>query len=188
MTDFWTTADEIPALTGAYVLAINLSELVVVSICRKPSAPLAPGCYLYCGSAKGPGGLAARLARHMRHGKAIRWHVDCLTEAGTVLGAWTFPGGDECDLVAALSHLPVPIEGFRSTDCRRCRRHLLRWQIFDVAFVSGRDKPKNRLHIRKQRSVSLFLLRISYFLAVADELKIAIRFRHGTMIIVHNDS
>jgi histidyl-tRNA synthetase len=127
MTDFWTTADGIPALPGAYVLAINLSELVVVSIGRKPSAPLAPGCYLYCGSAKGPGGLAARLARHMRHGKAIRWHVDNLTEAGTVLGAWTFPGSDECDLVAALSHLPVPIEGFGSTDCRRCRSHLLRW-------------------------------------------------------------
>jgi hypothetical protein len=52
-------------------------------------------------TAKGPGGLAARLARHMRHGKAIRWHVDGLSEAGTVLGAWTFPGGDECDLVAA---------------------------------------------------------------------------------------
>ena len=64
---------------------------------RKPPAPPAPGFYLYCGSAKGPGGLAARLARHMRHGKAIRWHVDVLTEAGTVLGAWTFPGGDECD-------------------------------------------------------------------------------------------
>ncbi len=127
MTDFWTTADEIPALPGAYVLAISLSELVVVSIFRKPSATLAPGCYLYCGSAKGPGGLAARLARHMRHGKAIRWHVDGLTEAGTVLGAWTFPGGDECDLVAALSHLPAPIEGFGSTDCRRCRSHLLRW-------------------------------------------------------------
>ena len=63
----------------------------------------------------------------MRHGKAIQWHVDGLTEAGTVLGAWAFPGGDEFDLVAALSHLPVPIEGFGSTDCPRCRSHLLRW-------------------------------------------------------------
>lgn len=127
MTDLWTTAEEIPALPGAYVLAIDLSELVVVSIGRNLSVPLAPGCYLYCGSAKGPGGLAARLARHMRHGKAIRWHVDNLTEAGTPLGAWTFLGGDECDLVAALSHLPVPIEGFGSTDCQSCKSHLLRW-------------------------------------------------------------
>jgi hypothetical protein len=42
--------------------------LVVVSICRKPAALLAPGCYL-CDSAKRPGGLTARLARHTRHGK-----------------------------------------------------------------------------------------------------------------------
>ena len=98
-----------------------------VHIGAKPSAPLAPGCYLYCGSAKGPGGLRARLAHHMRHGKSIHWHIDRLTEAGTVLGAWAFPGGDECDLVAALSHLPVAIEGFGSTDCRKCTSHLLRW-------------------------------------------------------------
>jgi hypothetical protein len=52
----------------------------------------------------------------MRHGKAIRWHVDVLTEAGTGLGVWTFPGGDECDLVAALSHF--------SAD-RRLRKHRL---------------------------------------------------------------
>ena len=52
MTDFWTTADEIHALPGTYVLAINLSELVAVSIYRKPSVLLAPGCYLYCGLAK----------------------------------------------------------------------------------------------------------------------------------------
>ena len=36
-------------------------------------------------------------------------------------------GGDECDLVTALSHLPVAIEGFGRTDCRKCTSHLLRW-------------------------------------------------------------
>jgi Uri superfamily endonuclease len=63
----------------------------------------------------------------MRHGKSIHWRIDGLTEAGTVLGAWTFPGSDECDLVTALMHLPVAIEGFGSTDCRKCTSHLLRW-------------------------------------------------------------
>jgi Uri superfamily endonuclease len=119
MTDFWTTADEIPALLGAYVLVISLSELVVVSICRKPSAPLAPGCYFYCGSAKGPGGLAARLARHMRQGNANRWHVDNLTEAGTVLGAWTFPA--DTNVISSpsfhVNRRPTP-EGDRSLLCR----------------------------------------------------------------------
>ena len=64
----------------------------------------------------------------MRHGKSIHWRIDGLTEAGTVLGAWTFPGSDECDLVNALLHLPVAmIEGFGSTVCRKCTSHLLRW-------------------------------------------------------------
>ena len=90
LIDFWTTAHDTPAVSGTYVLVIDLSEPVAVSICGKPSALLAPGRYLYCGSAKGPGGLRARLARHMRHGKPIHWHIDRLTEAGTVLGAWTF--------------------------------------------------------------------------------------------------
>ena len=127
LTDFWTTADDVPAVAGAYVLAIELPEPVAVGIGGKPPALLACGRYLYCGSANGPGGLRARLARHMRHGKPIHWHIDQLTEAGAVLGAWTFPGGDECDLAAALSHLPIAIEGFGSTDCRRCASHLLRW-------------------------------------------------------------
>jgi Uri superfamily endonuclease len=47
--------------------------------------------------------------------------------AGTVPGAWIFPGGDECAIVAALKHLPVPLPGFGSSDCRRCVSHLLAW-------------------------------------------------------------
>jgi len=127
MIEFWTTADNIPAVPGAYVLVIKLYEPVMASIGRKPPAPLAAGEYLYCGSARGSGGLRGRLARHMRHGKSIRWHIDSLTESGTVLGAWTFPGGSECDLVASLSHLPIAVEGFGSSDCRKCASHLLRW-------------------------------------------------------------
>jgi len=41
MTDFWTTADEIPALTGAYVLAINLfaSRALALSTAAWPIEP-----------------------------------------------------------------------------------------------------------------------------------------------------
>ncbi len=42
-------------------------------------------------------------------------------------GAWVFPGGGECAIVAALADLPVPLPGFGSTDCRRCVSHLLSW-------------------------------------------------------------
>lgn len=121
------TAEEIPALSGGYILVIDLAEPVVVTVGRGAPQALAPGRYLYCGSAKGPGGLRARVARHMRRGKPIRWHVDHLTERGAVIGAWIFPGEKECALAAKLSHLPVPISGFGSSDCRRCASHLFVW-------------------------------------------------------------
>jgi Uri superfamily endonuclease len=127
VTNYCTLIDDTPIVRGAYVLAIDLSKPLIVELPGKPAATLPPGRYLYCGSAKGPGGLRARLRRHMRRNKTIRWHVDQLTQAGRVLGVWTFPDGDECILAAALSHLPVPIAGFGSSDCRRCRSHLVLW-------------------------------------------------------------
>jgi Uri superfamily endonuclease len=62
----------------------------------------------------------------MRRGKAVHWQIDRMTKAGTVLGAWVFPSGDECELVEGQLGLPTPIVGFGSTDCARCRSHLLR--------------------------------------------------------------
>ena len=61
----------------------------------------------------------------MRRAKRYHWHVDQLTETGNVRGAWAFPGGVECDIVDMNLALPIPIAGFGSTDCRRCRSHLL---------------------------------------------------------------
>src|SRR6266540_676456 len=81
---FATRAEEIPRLAGAYVLVVDLSRPLTVKLAGRPPASLRPGRYLYCGSAKGPGGLQARVARHMRRGKAVRWHIDRLTELGCV--------------------------------------------------------------------------------------------------------
>ena len=53
--------------------------------------------------------------------------MDLLTATARVTGAWIFPGCDECELVGGLSHLPTPIRGFGSTDCLKCRSHLLSW-------------------------------------------------------------
>ena len=120
-------AGDIPARAGGYILVIDLAEPVAVTIGRGKPQALAPGRYLYCGSAKGPGGLRARVARHLRRGKPVRWHVDHLTERGALIGAWVFPGREECALAAKLSHLPAPVPGFGSSDCRRCASHLFAW-------------------------------------------------------------
>ncbi|MBI5128013.1 MAG: GIY-YIG nuclease family protein [Rhodopseudomonas palustris] len=116
-----------PKDRGAYVVALALPAPVPIRLGRAAPTMLRAGRYLYCGSAYGPGGLPARLGRHFRKAKSIRWHVDQLTTAGEVLGAWAVAQGDECALVRRLGFLPVPIDGFGASDCASCRSHLLRW-------------------------------------------------------------
>jgi Uri superfamily endonuclease len=74
------------------MLIVELAESIQITLPRKPKTTLQAGRYLYCGSAKGSGGIRARLSRHMRPDKVIHWHVDLLTDAGPVTGAWIFPG------------------------------------------------------------------------------------------------
>lgn len=118
-----------PALrvAGAYAVVIGLER--PVAFARGGLAGELQGWLVYAGSANGPGGIGARVARHLRRGKAVRWHVDTLTEAADWLGAVALPGGNECAVVAALlesGSFATALAGFGSSDCRVCSGHLLR--------------------------------------------------------------
>jgi histidyl-tRNA synthetase len=134
-------AREAPKAEGAYVLIARLERPLLVKAGGR-EATLAAGGYLYCGSARGPGGLQARIARHMRRDKKIHWHIDQLTRVGTVEGVFIAPGGDECALNAALSRFPAPLPGFGSSDCPRCVSHLRR-------LPEGAALPSAMEHARK---------------------------------------
>jgi histidyl-tRNA synthetase len=120
---FVESAPEAPAAPGAYALWLRLTEPLAARV-AKNRAVLSPGDYLYCGSANGPGGLRARLARHMRREKRAHWHVDQLTRLADIRGAFVLEGGDECALNEALRALPIPFPGFGGSDCPRCASHL----------------------------------------------------------------
>lgn len=123
------SADPLPSQPGSYLLLISLLERLQGKLRGKPYT-LAPGTYLYAGSANGPGGIAARVARHMRNDKKLHWHVDELTVAASEITALAFPGGSECVLVERLlkEGYEAPLPGFGSSDCRSCPAHLLRLQ------------------------------------------------------------
>lgn len=121
-------ADALPAVAGAYVLDLRLVRPVTLAIATLASPRLAAGRYAYVGSARGAGGIRARVARHLRPGKRARWHIDHLTARARVAAVIARPGGAECELVAALcrhAEVRVPAPGFGSSDCARCPAHLL---------------------------------------------------------------
>lgn len=124
---FHTITKDIPVQAGAYILVIDLASPLEWTTKGKLSGWLTPGRYLYCGSARGPGGLRARIGRHLRPDKKPHWHIDQLTTQGHCRGAWVYEDGNECALVEALSPLPHPLLGFGATDCPRCPSHLLFW-------------------------------------------------------------
>jgi Uri superfamily endonuclease len=114
--------------TGAYVLLIELRQGFEFTSGRFDGQRLSPGFYAYCGSAKGPGGLSARVRRHMRRDKKIHWHVDYLTAVEEIVQVGVQVDGSECELVGRLLTTPgthVPIQGFGSSDCAVCTAHLV---------------------------------------------------------------
>ena len=74
------------------------------------------------------GGLAGRIRRHLRRDKRLRWHIDYLTQEGTIIEVfWTeWPQRLECSWAHAATAVggatPV-VKGFGSSDCK-CQTHL----------------------------------------------------------------
>ena len=113
-------------MPGAYVLLLILDR--AVELPARLGGVLSAGRYVYCGSARGPGGLRARVGRHLKKDKTIRWHVDRLTLAAASVRVWATLGPGECALRAALQDIAgvsVPVPGFGASDCAVCPAHLL---------------------------------------------------------------
>ena len=112
---------------GTYVLLFTCRDAACRDVGRLGRVTLEPGHYLYVGSAFGPGGVRARVARHLRRDKPRHWHLDYLREALEPLEAWYTldPARREHEFAAALAAWPGlhGIHGFGSSDCA-CASHL----------------------------------------------------------------
>ncbi len=119
----------LPGAPGAYALEIRLKRPLKLAVAALGLPRLRPGRYVYLGSARGPGGIRARVGRHLKARKIKRWHVDHLTARASVAAVVSRAGSSECGMVRALMAAPgvaVPVAGFGSSDCRDCPAHLLR--------------------------------------------------------------
>ena len=113
---------------GAYTLHFQVRRNLTLPIASLGNPILFSGVYVYAGSAYGPGGIRARVSRHLREDKKPHWHVDHLSIATRCVNVETYIGGNECDLVSGLlaEGAGIPVPGFGSSDCAVCNAHLVR--------------------------------------------------------------
>lgn len=114
---------------GSYVLWLQLHADRRIQVGALGSMGFAAGHYAYLGSALGPGGVAARLGRHLQVNKKPRWHVDYLRRFSHIPVVWVCydDARREHDWASALARLPgadLPVRRFGSSDCR-CPSHLV---------------------------------------------------------------
>ena len=119
----------LPAIAGSYVLEFNLRKPLTLRPGRLGVVHLSPGRLRYYGSARGSGGLRARIARHLRRDdRRPHWHIDALTAVVPVARVMLSSCQTECDLVSRdlqSGKWVARALGFGSSDCRRCKSHLL---------------------------------------------------------------
>jgi len=111
--------------SGAYILLVRVRREVTVRIGRLGRYHFASGNYVYVGSAMA--GLDARVKRHLRHSKKLKWHIDYLLGKSLVVGAALFPSKkrNECKIARRVAAHPgsLIVPGFGCSDCD-CVGHL----------------------------------------------------------------
>ena len=112
---------------GTYALILQSDSTARVQIGHWGLLDLQPGYYIYIGSASGPGGVGARVSRHLRLAKAKHWHIDYLREYLTPQAVWVSYETEQLEHCWAqvFYNLPglTPIQGFGCSDCK-CYSHL----------------------------------------------------------------
>ena len=113
---------------GTYVLILFSSHQGSIPVGHLGQLSVERGYYLYVGSARGRGGLKARIAHHQKVTSRPHWHIDYLravTRIDRVWCAYTRVNQEHrwARLIGKLPGAQMSIAGFGSSDCR-CGSHL----------------------------------------------------------------
>lgn len=112
---------------GTYALIPKSVSKTCVQIGRWREIKLQPGFYIYVGSALGPGGVRARVSRHLRSDKSPHWHIDYLRRVASLVEVWVSYDSKRLEHQWAkilLNTLGMTsIQGFGCSDCK-CSSHL----------------------------------------------------------------
>ena len=129
------TESPFPKNSGTYALILQLNAGRLIQVGKLGAFCFPAGCYIYIGSAFGPGGLAGRLGRHVAPVKPdsrLHWHVDYLRRWASVAEIWLAENAEtrEHDWAKMAGRLPgsaLPVPRFGASDCR-CQSHLFHFE------------------------------------------------------------
>lgn len=110
--------------SGIYIVVFRLPERQRIQVGKLGRFVFEPGFYFYVGSAQR--NLSARVDRHARRRKPLRWHIDYLSTKAAMVGALMMPGprSRECQVAKALAaRFDLAVPRFGASDCR-CVGHL----------------------------------------------------------------
>jgi Uri superfamily endonuclease len=114
---------------GTYALVLEANECVDIAIGKLGSMQVAEGFYVYTGSAFGPGGLRARLNRHLGSPMTFHWHIDYLRRASEPVEIWTTKTCENlehtwAEILRTSPGAVISKRRFGASDCR-CLAHLV---------------------------------------------------------------
>jgi len=131
-------------LKGVYVLAIPISQDIVVEVGSIGSVYFKKGVYAYVGSAQNS--LEKRLMRHFQGAQLKFWHIDYLLARNSpILNLVTAfykeaEKQEECATAQKFSKFAFSIKCFGCSDCN-CQSHLFRFENFgfleDLCLANG---------------------------------------------------
>jgi len=128
-----------------YVVATWVPRRLEITVGVLGPVTFERGWHAYVGSARR--GRNARVARHFRREKPLRWHADYLFTAVPPRLAWLVDGPQtECELAGALAAQPGAsrsVRGFGAGDCH-CPGHLIR--------LAMRPSPRTLRELGEKRS------------------------------------
>ena len=118
----------LPPIAGTYILFMQMHKPKSIQVGKLGEFMFRPGYYCYIGSAFGPGGLRARVNRHILKNKKKKWHIDYIREEVSLFKIWYSikPIKLECSTVKHFNKIGCifPVKGFGSSDCK-CLSHLV---------------------------------------------------------------
>ncbi|MFQ5635070.1 MAG: DUF123 domain-containing protein [Gammaproteobacteria bacterium] len=116
----------LPSEGGCYALVLRNSRPRKVSVGALGRVSIEPGYLVYVGSAFGPGGIRARVGRHLRTTKPLHWHIDYLRRYLAIKEVWLTTAPESLEHAWAqrlVRDLEPAFPRFGASDCR-CGSHL----------------------------------------------------------------